>query len=390
MARDLRMTRRIGLATIATFAALLTWGYAHAGVSLSSGGYLDSDIWSDLKGNFYTNDELDLGTIVSFGDSGKVQAHVYTTVRGGVVPAGYGEPADRWVALLFDGVDITFTTPIGSFAVGDLAYQYGKFSYYFYKRQSMITPESFTRGLKWSLERESFSTSILAGAADTPDEILGFHYVVQSDSAGDTLEVLTEEALASEGNAADLGGSTTIGLGSAGSLSLYYGLRSDMKIGFKESGLVYGGLEYKASFFEEALGVKFDLGVRSLPGAERATLVSLLLEPSLKVGKFSVAATYYQVIDPDETGASLVGEDMFVYLEPGFSFTDMVAAGLPLELHANGPTSELADNGAFWVVPTLYVYPFEKVQWWLWGQAVVPLGEGDVGFGLGSEIIVEF
>ena len=80
---------------------------------------------------------------------------------------------------------------------------------------------------------------------------------------------------------------------------------------------------------------------------------------------------------------------MFFYVEPGYSFTDNFAVGLPLEYHAVDMDDE--DDDAFWIVPTFYIYPFENVQWWLWGQVVLPTVENaDPAYGAGSEIIVEF
>ena len=148
----------------------LCWMVATAAPEVSFSGYLDADVWGDLTGNYYANSELDLGMGMKFSD--KVASHFYATVwsangeHPGSVPAGLAPPDERWLSVLFDGFDITFETGLGTFAVGDLVYQYGKFNYYFYKRLSMITGESFSRGLQYSFNSGIFTQQILLGIAD--------------------------------------------------------------------------------------------------------------------------------------------------------------------------------------------------------------------------------
>ena len=84
---------------------------ASAAPEVSFGGYLDADVWSDLTGMYYANQELDLGMSLKFTD--KVSANVYATALGGMVPAGLTEAESRWVSFDFDGFDITFDTDIG-------------------------------------------------------------------------------------------------------------------------------------------------------------------------------------------------------------------------------------------------------------------------------------
>ncbi|MBD3393517.1 MAG: hypothetical protein GF418_15385 [Chitinivibrionales bacterium] len=357
---------------------------------LSFDGYLDSDVWTNFGGDFFTNDELDLGMGISFSD--RAQAHIYATVTGGSVPAGRGEPGPRWVDIAFDGVDITFSTGIGSFAVGDLVYQYGGFNYYLYKRGNMITPESFTRGVRYSIGNDRIRQAILIGAADEPDVLLE-HSV--ATAAGDTLTV--EAGVAAESNAGDIGGYTEVSFTEATRMSLFYGLRADPKRGFEATGHMYGGLEFTTAV-GEVIAVKADIGLQSFVSSNtreddfgRSTTVPLLLEPSLSVGRFTTALSAYYVFDPDTTGNYMdAGEQMFVYVEPGFAFNDYVAAGLPLEMHTLGEASDLSENSEFWATPTCYVYPAKGMEWWVWFGAYVPLETREPYYGAGSELIVEF
>lgn len=337
------------------------------GPGVTFSGFLDADVVADFEGYYYNNNELDLGMSVAFSEN--VSANVYATVRTGIVPARGGAIADRWAGLAFDGYDISYTSNVGTFSVGDLVYQYGKFNYYFYKRLSMITKESFTRGLKYSFSSDMITQDVLVGIADNPNS-----------------------------STSDLQGATNIKLGDAGSVGVYYGIQNDAQLSFEDGTNIYGGAEYNGSF-GDLFSLKADVGYMGLAGAsskgEQANLISLLVEPTLTIDKFSAAFTGYYMYDGDDkkNGAGHFGldDEMFFYLEPGYSFTDVFAAGLPLEYHAGDLNNE-TDN-TFWVVPTLYFTFAENVQWWLWGQAVIDLTEkdpADPAFYAGSEIIVNF
>jgi hypothetical protein len=352
-----------GIGTAIVFSALTA---AAAAPEISFTGYLDADVWGDGTGSYYTNSELDLGMSLKFDE--KVSAHVYATVWSangptpGGIPAGYAPPNERWLSVLFDGFDITYTTNFGTFTAGDLVYQYGKFNYYFYKRLSMITVESFSRGLRYSVGNETVTQEFLLGIADR------------------------------NSTTADVQGVTNITMGEEQSIGIYYGMKNDARLDFSEGTDGYAGAEYRGTF-GGMLTIKADAGYMSLAGEERSDIVTLLLEPSLTIDKFSLAFTGFIMLDDDTLVNSAplfrLGDEMFVYIEPGYSFNDNIACGLPLEYHAADLADE--DDNAFWVVPTLYIYPYKNVQWWIWGQVVkYTAGDVDNGYGFGSEIIVTF
>ncbi len=352
-------------------AALLTLALAGAVTAqdmkpeVSFSGYLDADVWTDLAGNFYSNNELDLGMSIGFTEN--VSANFYATVVTGDIPAGFGMPGDdRWAAVAFDGLDVTWEAPFATFTIGDLVYQYGGFNYYLYKRISMITPENFTRGLQVSFGSETFSQDIGIGSADSP-------------------------------MTGDIFGSSTISPSDAMSIALYYGLRGSIVTPFEDGTNVFGGLEYNGSF-GEMLEVKLDLGYRNVPDgidadSSRDAGIAVLAEPTVSMGDFSVALSAYAFIADSLSTANLIGEEFYTYIEPGYSFTETFAFGLPLEIHA--ATLDDIGGGEFWTVPTAYLYPADNVEWWLWGQVVVPFEEDEnqernLSYGLGSEIIVTF
>ncbi len=338
---------------------------------MSFSGYLDADVWTDLAGNYFTNSEFDLGLSLKFSE--EVSANLYATINQlnsasgvGRIPAGGGSPSERWITANFDGFDISYASPIGTFSVGDLVYQFGGFNYYFYKRLSMITPENFTRGVKYSNTFGPVTQTLLAGVADI------------------------------DNNSGDVLGTTEFSLGGQ-SVKAIYGVRGSAITSFDDGFNLVGGVEYEGTL-GEMLSVKADVGYLGLPGETRTNIFTFLVEPSLSFGKASVAGTFYAMLDADSVNDALsalglplygIGDEMFAYVEPGYSFSDVIAAGLPIEYHA-GLLDDENDN-QFWVVPTMYVYPTDGVEWWLWGQVVVPTAENsDLLYGLGSEIIVKF
>ncbi|MBD3418610.1 MAG: hypothetical protein GF398_00685 [Chitinivibrionales bacterium] len=351
------------------------------GPDVSFSGYLDSDVWTDFEGNFYTNDELDLGLNVAFSE--KISADVFVTILTsnapsgrGSIPAGDGHPAERWVSVAFDGVGINYESDFGTFTVGDLVYQYGGFNYYFYKRLSMITPENFTRGVQYSIGSDAFTQTVLVGVTD------------MSGSSGDII------------GASEFAFSQELGL------ALYYGVRGEVVGGFGYGSDLFAGTEFNGSF-GEAISVKLDIGFQNFATVDdsgmtimdgddpkRFSTIALLLEPGLSLDKLSTALSVYYVVDPDESGHYPgADEQFFAYVEPGFAFTDVFALGLPLEVHSGGLAEDLVDTGEFWVVPTGYIYPFEKVEWWIWAGGYFPFDAdigGDPYYALGSEIIVNF
>jgi len=336
-------------------------------------GYLDGDVWADLKGSYYVNSELDLGMTLKFND--KVYAHVFATVNSannanssGRVPAGAGNPSDRWLDMKFDGFDITYSSPVGTFSVGDLVYQYGKFNYYYYKRLSMITQEGFTRGVRYSIGNDHITQDVTAGVADFDETI--------ADVQGVTSLTITEKHL----------------------LNLSYGIQNSSRLSFSTGSKIFAGVEYLGKL-KDILTLKANFGYNNFPGKVRKNVFTLLVEPLLSFGKFTTAMTAYTMLDPDSANTDPaasplfgIDDEFFFYIEPGFSFTEKFAVGLPLEIH--GKDLEKKDDNALWAVPTLYIYPAKNVQWWLWGQVVVPVTEksigGDLLYGVGSEIIVSF
>jgi hypothetical protein len=311
------------------------------------------DAAADMHGNVWNNDDNTVILGVKFSET--VSGFLGATIITGKIPAGAGNPSSRWPAILYDGAWLAWkVNETRTVTAVDLVYQFGRFNYYFLKTRSMLSAETFLRGAQLTEGFGKTSLDVYAGSKDA-DRCLGYAAVWTLPLGNNSLRVLHN-------------------------LDSYYGL--DMRPSMT-------GAEFTGEFGK--LKLKADLGWHAdLAGLADAQGFNLLMEPVLTISdKVSIAAALYGQAEKNGYMTGKFGfDDWFVYVEPGYAVTPSVALGLPLEMHE--PDIHAADDEALWVVPTLYLYPADKTQWWLWGQMVMPMGEGDPEFYVGSEVIYSF
>jgi hypothetical protein len=225
----------------------------------------------------------------------------------------------------------------------------GQLNYYAYKRPvdyGAIMPEAYLRGFGADIA----GLTVYAGATD--------------------LDISTEP----EPKVSQFGLYGAYGLALSESFSLTP--KADIRLGGPDAEW-HAGIE---AALEGDFSLNAALGAFSEGGADPNFTV--LVEPSLSAGQFSVAGTYYQALVDDEASPASIPDDLLIYIEPGISLNDVFAAGLPLEFHQ-------LDTEQFWAVPTLYLYPASGAEIWLWAGGVFP-DKGDASFSAGSEVIVNF
>ena len=339
----------------------------NAGADVSFSGYIDADMAGDIvkgsKVEYQSNQEIDLTASIKYGEN--VSVDLFVTNNSGNVP--YGGGGDRWTALAFDGAVVNWATDFGTLMFGDLVMNAGNISYYTYKRAiayAAIMKETYTRGIGLGLNN---GASIYLGAND------------------------------GNNNQADMYLSYEFGSDAFKAVPFLYaalGKRNvPVKLGTDFSGAA-GDLSYSG-----AIGMIRD--------PHKDPTYNFLFEPTYSMGDISIAASgFYSIQEKaiaDRSGFTAddvsdfgVTDEWYVYVEPGMSFNDNFAAGLPLELHggqstANGVT---ANSESFLVVPTLYFYPIADVEVWVWGGAVIGVGDvnkdDDPAYSFGSEIIANF
>ena len=344
--------------------------------SVSFSGYVDADFVSGFAGGglkdptHTTGLEIDLTTTVTFNP--KLNAVLYTTMNDGIVPAqGAGK---TWDDVNFDGVAINWlynnTTTV---MVGDLIYGTGYFNYYGNKRSAVVVGEHAVRGVgvtHGALTVTTGATNLGAGPTQAWGTFAKYDFTF--------------------GQGLTLTPSAKYTAGIPGATPINAGLSFDGKV---------GGLTLSADIAGDYYNEYYDPGF------------TVLVEPLFASGAYSVAGTIFynkkgrNTIDsvsptaPRTTSAVDAGEgssaapkvfdDLLLYVEPGYSFNDTYAVGLPLEYH--DPDLDLAKDESIVIAPTFYVYPGSGVQWWLWAGVTVPTASGaDPIYTAGSEIIFKF
>jgi len=309
-------------------------------------GDADADVWYDATSNKGYNSH-DVNVTVTGKITENISATIGVTSVAGTPPADLVSNADRWGTMDFDGAWVDWNTSIEglSFSIGDLVYTFGGFNYYLYKNKGMITSEIFPRGLQAVYDMGSFSITAIGGAKD--------------DEAGSLI---------------------------AGGI-----------IGFKPSDMISANATIITTSADSNTDINAGLSTVATLGPANIKLdfayitqgdsvgMNLLIEPSASFGNFSVASTFFMKIK-DESIEQDVTDDMFVYVEPGYSFSDNFAFGLPLEYHDTD--LDVEKDESIWVVPTVYIYPAKNLEWWLWGGSFI--GDTETSYSVGSEVIFSF
>ena len=367
---------------------------------LSSALYAEEEKYTP---NFYLNFNSDADFALGFGDaySGighaldanltvganfakNVSTELYltlTTGNGNDLPAG--GPVDSSgrfnPALAFDGAALIWSDigGIATLTFLDGLVDYGKTVYYLYKNRSFISPEIFPRGLGVSLALSDTSTLDFgwginsAGFSDAYATYLHYNYNLEDNIGFDfyfTWNLGENETEEGEriGNNDEIRYDSDIYLGAEFKIgdafkflaSIPLTTRNGYTTGF--IGGIDGSIDPDGSFYflYTLLGQTGNLEVTE-DGEEINTSTSSLL---------------------GSTGDGF-SDNVFIYLEPGWSFANDYLAFSPIvEYHRTGSIDIGNSRDQIWFVPTLYIYPADNVEIWLWAQGI-----WDVGGGSGEE-----
>lgn len=348
------MFRKISLPllAIASFASA-------AEVSLH--GTVEADLANNLdkswKSNNSANQDIDLTVRSEFDEKTAVEVYItnYSTTpvpgdttgatEASVIRSVDGRQAriddenSRWGSWAFDGLQFQWEFyRKAKFVLGDLTWSGGAMNYYGYsssQEYGSISKDTWVRGVGFELGDRG---SVYLGAPDANNHAVWGY-------AGYTFSLVdrTEEK---------------------------WSVRPLGDMVFKN-----GGRERRWTFGTETDYSRslqaWNYGIHAAWGAlpyHSKTSYTFLVEPSLNIGDFSLAGTFYQALLGDEDAAAAdqtdIPSEQFVYIEPGISVHPKFSMGLGGEYHDFDMDS---DGNKFWAaVPTFYLYPSEEVSITFW------------------------
>lgn len=326
-------------------------------------GMLDADFASDYgaldQARHATGLEADLTTQVLLNS--RLYAVLRTTLRDGIVPrqgAGNTRPP-----LAYDGAQINWKADDNTvLMVGDLVGGSGYFQYYRYKRAAAVVGEHTVRG-----------AGIRSG-----------NLLVQAGMATDTNGIDGDWSVFARWH-------RSIRENMTWTPSLRYTVGVPGAMPF-ELGLSFDGL------FDDALELHAHTGMQYWnPDTDPGTF--LLIEPRYTYAPYFFSGTLFlsdkgEVHSPNVPRGTTTWtplDDFLLQFEPGLALNPTFSTSVSLE-YRNATFTSNRDE-AFWFIPTLYVYPAPRAQWWLWTALTKPLIQGTGSaprLSLGSEIVFTF
>lgn len=248
-----------------------------------------------------------------------------------------GDESNRWTGVQFDG--ILFSWQIQqqvAFVFGDLTYCAGAFNYYYWRNTgdyAAIIKDQGLRGIGFELE----GGRVYLGASDNNDKsaVLFASYPFALLDRTNNKLILTPVFDAIKG-------------------------------GGRDHRYTFGTeFEYSRSYTELNYAVRAAWGTRPFHGKNVHTL---LMEPSLSMGKFSFAGTGYMAVLANEDSTAAVQtstpDERLVYMEPAINLHPKFTLGLAGEWH--DPDADQDDDDFTVISPTGYLYPTADMEMVFW------------------------
>jgi hypothetical protein len=128
-----------------------------------------------------------------------------------------------------------------------------------------------------------------------------------------------------------------------------------------------GDIQYSRSFTNWNYGLRGVFGAR--PYRAGGTTYTLLFEPSINVGSFSIAGTGYFAALADEDSLAFsqtsAPDQSLVSVEPSIQLHPKFSLGASMEWH--NPSNKIEKDDWWQLGPTGYLYPTDKVELVFWG-----------------------
>lgn len=273
-----------------------------------------------------------------------------------------GDNENRWTAFDFDGIRLAWQfTPLARVVFGDLTYNAGEFSYYFWRNtetHAVILQDQNIRGIGFEVE----NGKAYIGATENNS-----HSLATFASYGFDLISRTEERFT-------ITPSIDWVFGKEISRSYTYALGTE--------------IQYAKSTDFFSYGINATWGTHPYKGHGVHTF---LVEPSFSYRFFNLAGSYYQALLADEDAPAkeqiFTEDERMFYIEPSVDLHRKFSMGMAYEFH--DPDSNEGGDSRHFVGPSFYLYPTVEAEIVFWGGYNI-CSTGANHFSMGMSGHVEF
>lgn len=323
---------------------------ANQDIKLEGKLLLDENVSVSIKGRSHSNYVSDSGAV----GTAKVRHENRATAMG--------DAENRWTAFDFDGIQLSWQfTPLVRVVFGDLTYNAGGFSYYYWRDTedyAVILRDQNIRGVGFEVE----NGKAYIGASENNS-----HSLATFISYGFDLISRTEERFT-------ITPSLDWVFGKEISRSYTYALGTEV--------------QYSKSTNLFNYGITATWGMHPYKGHG---VHAFLVEPSFNYRFFNLAASYYQALlaDTDKPASEqIMTEDQrMFYIEPSLDLHKKFSMGMAYEFH--DPSQEVDKDSRHFIGPSFYLYPTVEAEIVFWGGYNI-CATGANHFSMGMSGHVEF
>lgn len=320
---------------------------ANQDIKLESKVFLDENVSVSIQGRTHSNYVSENGTEAS-------------QVRHENRATAMGDKENRWTGFNFDGVSLAWQfTPLARIVFGDLTYNAGSFSYYYWRDTedyAVILRDQSIRGIGFEVE----NGKAYIGATENNSHSLAAFITYGFDLISKTEERFTITPSLDWVFGKEIGRSYTYALGT----EIQYAKSSD--------------------FF--SYGINATWGTHPYKGHGVHTF---LVEPSFNYKFFNIAASYYQALlaekDSSVVDQTFTEDERMFYIEPSLDLHKKFSMGFAYEFH--DPSTEQHNDSRHFVGPSFYLYPTVEAEIIFWaGYNICSKGANHFSMGMSGHV----
>ena len=271
-----------------------------------------------------------------------------------------GDDENRWTAFNFDGIQLAWQlTPLARVVFGDLTYNAGAFSYYFWRNTedyAVILRDQNIRGVGFEVE----NGKAYIGATENNSHSLATFLTYSFDLISKTEERLTITPSFDWVFVNEISRSYTYALGTE--------------------------VQYAKSTNVFNYGITATWGTHPYKGHGVHTF---LVEPSFSYRFFNLAASYYQALLADKDSSvvdqTFSEDERMFYIEPSLDLHKKFSMGFAYEFH--DPSKEIDGDSRHFLGPSFYLYPTVEAEIIFWaGYNICGTGANHISMGMSGHV----